>query len=440
MKTRILIVEDHEGTLAQLCETLTSFGYEVAAVANVSEAISLLREERVDLVLSDYRMDPLDGLDLLRSVRRTLDVPFILYSAGADAEAIFQAGKSGAFLFLEYPFRIEDQLLPTIEEALGSRRSEAARTALRGADRLVGCSTEIHRVRDKIRRMAQSQATVLITGETGTGKELVARAIHEESGRGLFLALSVPELSESVLESELFGHVRGAFTGAHAAHAGFFERADGGTLFLDEIGDAPETVQAKLLRVLETGEVRRLGSEKARRVDTRFVTATHRDLNQLVAAGAFRKDLYYRIRQAAIHLPPLRDRTGDLELLTETLLQTLVEEARLPVPKTTEDFLAVARRQAWPGNVRELRTFLQNVVLAWDATSPLDQQDAIRALSSLYPERTGSDRLTFEAMLDAYQRHGGNQEAARRELDLSRGEWRHRWRLYGLDAFARRRR
>jgi DNA-binding NtrC family response regulator len=438
--TRILVVEDHEGTRRELCETLVSCGYDVARAASASEAISILREQRVDLVLSDYRMQPLDGLELLRSVRRTVDVPFILYSAGADAEAIFQAGKSGAFLFLEYPFRVEDQLLPTIEEALGSRRDVAERTVLQGADRLVGCSSEIHRVREKIRRVARSQACVLVTGETGTGKELVARAIHEESGRGPFLALSVPELSETVLESELFGHVRGAFTGAHAAHAGFFERADGGTLFLDEIGDAPEAVQAKLLRVLETGEVRRLGSEKARTVDTRFVTATHRDLNELVAAGAFRKDLHYRIRQAAIHLPPLRDHKGDLELLTQALLQALAEEARLPVPKTTEDFLAVARRQAWLGNVRELRTFLQNVVLAWDATSPLDQQDAIRALSSLHPERTAADQLTFEAMLDAYQRHGGNQEAARRELDLSRGEWRHRWRLFGLDAIAGRRR
>ncbi|MEN8185449.1 MAG: sigma 54-interacting transcriptional regulator, partial [Myxococcota bacterium] len=235
MSGELLLVEDRCRTREKIGAELRALGYGVTTARDGSEALAILRTQRVDVVLSDYRMSPMDGLSLLRSVRRTLDLPFILYSSGADAEAVFQAGRDGAFYFLEYPFRIEEQLLPTIEESLSHQQEPAPEDRL-GADRIVGCSLEAHRVRSLVRRVARSRATVLVTGETGTGKEVVARAIHDESERGPFVAVAVTELAESLLDSELFGHERGAFTGATQRRRGLFAAATRGTLFLDEIG------------------------------------------------------------------------------------------------------------------------------------------------------------------------------------------------------------
>jgi DNA-binding NtrC family response regulator len=230
-----------------------------------------------------------------------------------------------------------------------------------------------------------------VTGETGTGKELVARAIHEESGRPEWVAAAVTELCGGVLESELFGHERGAFTGAIARHAGLFEQADGGTLFLDEIGDAPPFLQAKLLRVLETGEVRPVGAGRVVRARPRLVVATHRDLESLVRDGAFRRDLYYRIRQVQVHVAPLRERPADVEPIARALLAELALEEGMAPPAPSADLLALLGSHPWPGNVRELRSVLLNALLAWDGASPLDRdalQDAEPAgASRLEPAR-----------------------------------------------------
>lgn len=326
------------------------------------------------------------------------------------------------------------------QRSLHPSGSNSPDDGLSGAERLVGTSGSLQLVRAAIRRVAVSPASVLVTGETGTGKELVARALHEESGRSSFLAFAVTELSEGILESELFGHTRGAFTGAVASRNGLLRDADGGTLFLDEIGDAPRTLQAKLLRVIETGEVRALGASQPHRVDFRLIAATHRDLRELVRGGRFRRDLFYRVHQTRIHVAPLRERPEDVEPIGRYLLASLAHEARLPIPRMTPEFVDCLRAQAWPGNVRELRSFLANALIGWDRASPLDRGHALESLLWNAPALDPDDQRVSQQMLDAYRRCRWNQEAARRELGLSRGEWRHRWGRFGFEALSRRRR
>ena len=436
----ILLVEDHEGTLSQLTGELESSGYRVIPTRDGREALEALRKGPVDLILSDYRMHPMDGLALLRAVRKTLEVPFVLYSAGADAQAVFAAGRAGAVRFLEYPFRVADQLLPTIAETLRTPRARDRAEERVGAERLIGASAGIRRVKAAIRRLAPTPTTVLIHGETGTGKELVARALHEESGRGPFVSVSVPELSEGVLESELFGHARGSFTGAVASRQGLFEGASGGTLFLDEIGDTPLAIQVKLLRALETREVRPVGASTPRRVDVRIVAATNRDLAEMSRRGAFREDLLYRLRGATIHLPPLRDRTADIESIARVLIAEIAEAARVEAPELDPGFLAALTRCPWKGNVRELRAVLENVILWRDGDGPVERMHLVEALVAMNPGLSPEDHLLSQSMLDVCRRHGWNQEAARRELGMTRGEWRSRAARLGFDAVRRRRR
>jgi two-component system response regulator HydG len=294
------------------------------------------------------------------------------------------------------------------------------------------------RLRAVVRRVATSASSVLIQGESGVGKELVAIALHEESGRGPFVSVAVPELADGLLESELFGHARGAFTGAFRGRVGLFEAADGGTLFLDEIGDAPPGTQAKLLRVLESREVRRLGTSVARRVDVRVIAATHRDLVRQVADGSFREDLFYRIRGALIAVPPLRDRGDDVRELTELLLAEITVASGQPRPELGEDFARAISRHFWAGNVRELRSVLEQVVLWWDRESRLGAADLLEALVSLNPGLISADLELACEMIAAWRRQRGNQEAARRELGLTRAEWRSRIARLGLDGLRRR--
>jgi transcriptional regulator with GAF, ATPase, and Fis domain len=298
----------------------------------------------------------------------------------------------------------------------------------------------MRRVKAAIRRLAPSNATILIQGETGTGKELVARAIHEESGKERFVSVSIPELSEGVLESELFGHARGAFTGAVASRAGLFETAAGGTLFLDEIGDTPLSLQVKLLRALETREIRPVGGSAGRVLDLRVVAATNRDLTEGVRRGEFREDLYYRLRGATIHLPPLREHASDIEAIATAMIDEIAAAARLPVPRLGVGFLAALTRCPWNGNVRELRAVLENAILWWEGEGPLEREHLMEALVAMNPSLDPEDQILAQNLLEAYRRHNWNQEAARRELGLTRGEWRSRFNRLGLDALSRRRR
>jgi DNA-binding NtrC family response regulator len=434
-RAQILLAEDRDATRERLGDALRDSGFEVVAAADGAEALACFASAPIDLVLSDFDMPALDGLGLLRAVHRIRAVPFILYSAGAEPDIVFRAGRSGALRFLPYPFRIEEQLLPTIAAALASRE-RPRRAPIRGAACFLGGSPSARRVRAQIRRIGPSPASVLVTGETGTGKEVVARALHEESGRARLVSFAVTELSESLLEAELFGAERGAYTGSVQARPGLVEQADGGTLFLDEIGDAPGPLQAKLLRVLETGELRRVGGEQTRRVDLRVIAATHRDLAELVREGRFRQDLYYRIAQAPIAIPPLRERRADVDVLAAAFLAELALRADLPAPSITPGFLAALRAQTWAGNARELRATLQSALLWWDRASPLEASDLADALTTLCPSLTAAERSECESMVAALRAAQGNQEGARRSLGMTRAAWRHRWRRFGLVGLA----
>jgi two-component system response regulator AtoC len=436
MSARILIAEDQAAARERLGNQLCTSGFAVVSAADGLEALERFESERVDLVISDHRMPRLDGLGLLRAVRRIREVPFILYSSGAGPEVGFQAARCGAARFLAYPFRMEEQLLPAIAASLEAAR-EPRDAPARGADRFLGASAAAGRVRGLIRRLGPSRAAVLVVGETGAGKEVVARALHEESGRGKLRSFAVTELAETLLEAELFGHERGAFTGAVASRPGLFEQAHGGTLFLDEIGDAPPALQAKLLRVLETGEVRRVGGGSPHSVDVRVLAATHRDLETEVRQGRFRSDLFYRLRQALIHVPPLRERSGDIDLLVASALRELSARAGMGTPAVSADFLAALRAQPWPGNVRELRSLLHSVLLWWEGDGPLRPADLLEAQLALAPALGADERASVQRMVEAFRRAGGNQEAARRELGLTRAAWRHRWRRFGLGSLAR---
>ena len=331
--------------------------------------------------------------------------------------------------------RTTSEVWPT-RDRMGGRRQETDH-ALTG---FVGTSATATSVRSLVRRVAPSSLTILITGETGTGKELVARAVHAASGRSHWIGLAVTELSEGIVESELFGHERGAFTGAVGRHIGLFERANGGTLFLDEIGDAPAAVQAKLLRVLENGEVRPVGGVTPRTTRPRVIVATHRDLPLMVREGTFRRDLYYRIRQAHIHIPPLRERPDDVEPICRALLGQLCRGNDLAVPEVPPSFFRSLRGHPWLGNVRELRSVLQNVLLAWDGCSPLDAGLLLDAVSQLDPAFSAGEQGLAQRMVEAYRSAAGNQEAARRSLGMTRAEWRGRWSKLGLEDVTRQRR
>ena len=434
----VLVAEDETRTRAEVATALRAEGFEVHDVADGREALDLIRRMPVDVVVSDHKMPRMDGLELLQHVREDFDVPFILYSAVAGAEVVFKAGRHGAVDFLEFPFGIDDELVPAIRRNLPSAVPPLEQR--HGAARIVGCSPALAKLRQQVVRLAQSRTSVLITGETGSGKEVVAQALHEESRRGPMLAVAVPELPESLLEAELFGHEKGAFTGAVSARAGFFERADGGTLFLDEIGDTPLALQAKLLRALETGQFRRLGSTKSRHIDIRFLAATHRDLRQWSLDGRFREDLYFRLSQASICVPPLRDRPEDIDALSDLFLQQLTKDLKIEVPLLSEDFLQVLRNQAWRGNARELKSVLQSALLWWNGGETLTALHALEAIAASSPSRSSADRVLCQRMLDVYRKHSGNQEAARADLSMTRGQWRYRWDRFGLDILGRRKR
>jgi len=435
MRAQILLAEDRDATRDRLGAALRMHGFGVHAASDGAAALACFESRPIDLVLSDFDMPALDGLGLLRAVRRVADVPFILYSAGAEAEVVFRAGRAGALHFLPYPFRIDEQLVPAIEAALAAR-SQPRAPAQRGASRFLGTSPAAERVRAQVRRLGPTPASVLVTGETGAGKEVVARALHEESGRARFVCFAAPELAESLVEAELFGAERGAYTGSVQSRPGLVERADGGTLFLDEIGDASPVLQAKLLRVLETGELRRVGGETLRRVDVRVVTATHRDLARMVREGRFREDLFYRIAQAVIAVPPLRERPDDVDALAAAFLRDLAERTGLAAPEASPAFLAALRRRSWPGNARELRAALQSALLWWDRAGPLEPADLVHALAAPQPSLDAAEQSLCERMIAALRESHGNQEAARRALGMTRAAWRHRWRRFGLDALA----
>jgi two-component system NtrC family response regulator len=371
-KGRLLVVDDEETQRRMLAGILERAGYEVETAANGRLALEQLDGERFDALLTDQRMPEMNGLELLERIQRLApEMPVVLMTAYGTVSNAVDAMKRGAADYLTKPFE-RDELLVVMEKVLRQRRLEDEVVSLRGAlktryrlDNLVGSSPAMQEVFTLIERVSSTDVPVLITGESGTGKELVARAIHQHSGRqtGPFVALNCAAIPETLLESEFFGHERGAFTGAARTHAGRFEQADGGTLFLDEIGAMRVDLQAKLLRAIQEGEVQRLGSSSARKVDVRLLSASCEDLEQAIRNRSFREDLYYRLNVVPIRLPSLRERPEDLPLLVDHFVSKVTTKFGREGLGVAPEVLDRLQRHSWPGNVRELENCIERMVV-----------------------------------------------------------------------------
>jgi DNA-binding NtrC family response regulator len=368
MKASLLIIDDDANTLASLARAFRLAGHEAAVCDNAARALEIARAERFDLILSDVVMPGKDGLALLEDLKAAgVTSPVVMISGQATVEMAVRATKLGAIDFLEKPLST-DKLLLTVENALKLRRLEEENRELKqrlGSRELIWTGPAMHRLMAQVERVAASETRVCILGETGTGKELIARTLHERSARREepFITLNCAAVPAELIESELFGHEKGAFTGAAARHTGKFEQAHGGTLFLDEIGDMPLAMQAKLLRVLEGGEVERVGGAAPVKVDVRVIVATHHDLEALVREGKFRQDLFHRVFVFPIVLPPLRERTEDIPALAAHFAAQLAAQNGWKARAFAPDAIEELKRYPWPGNVRELRNVIERVLL-----------------------------------------------------------------------------
>ena len=391
-KVHLLLVDDDLNTLASLSRAFRMAGHEVTVCDNAIRALESLRSEAFDLVFSDVVMPGKTGLDLLEEMKSLgLKTPIIMISGQANIEMAVRATKLGALDFLEKPLST-DKLLLTIENALRLTRLESENQELRrriGKHELIGGGTAIQNLVGEIERVASSETRVCILGETGTGKELVARAIHEKSARrqNAFVTLNCAAVPAELIESALFGHEKGSFTGAAAKHLGKFEQAEGGTLFLDEIGDMPLAMQAKLLRVLEEGEVERVGGDKPIRVNVRVLVATHRNLENLVKENGFRQDLFHRIYVFPLRVPPLRERKEDMPELIAHFARHVASLNGWKQKSFDEESVEELRTYSWPGNVRELRNVVERLILL--AEGETVNRDHVRLALPTYTSKTG---------------------------------------------------
>jgi two-component system response regulator HydG len=371
-KARILIVEDDEFVLEQLSDALKDEGYDTIQATNAEGAIKMLERGDVSLVLTDLRLPGADGLAVVERTRKlSADCPVLVVTAHASVSTAVEAMRRGAFHYLEKPLSVETLLVEVqkaLEHAQAIRERDALRQRLsaeRGVGRILGRSAQIQAMREVILEVANTDSTVLVTGETGTGKELVADALHYEGSRvgGPLVRVNCAALTETLLESELFGHEKGAFTGAEKQRIGKFERAHGGTLFLDEITEMGAHVQAKLLRVLQGSEFERVGGDKPVSTDVRVISATNRDPEQAVREGKLREDLFYRLNIIRIEIPPLKQRAEDITFLAETFLRRSAARHKKDIRGLSSEALNALNSYHWPGNVRELENCLERAVI-----------------------------------------------------------------------------
>jgi DNA-binding NtrC family response regulator len=447
-KPVILIVDDEKNSREGLARALQR-NYQVLLADHGQRALDILGAQPVDILLSDVRMPGMDGLTLLqRALARTPQPVCIMLTAYGTIEMAVEAMKRGAYDFMTKPINL-DRLDILLKRALHARDVETENRQLReqldhkyGVDQIVGQSPAMIEVFDTVRQVAPSRATVLIQGESGTGKELVAHAIHRLSPRskGPYVAVHCAALSHTLLESELFGHEKGAFTGATERRRGRFEMADGGTLFLDEVSEIDAAIQVKILRVLEERNFERVGGQETVEVDVRLVAATNRDLQKMVSEGKFREDLFFRLYVVVINLPPLREREGDIPLLVDHYVRSLAKENGKTIEGLTPDAMEMLRTYPWPGNVRELRNAIERmVVLArGDRLTVRELPAAIRENSSragvTFTAREGLtlDGAEKQMILNALRKHEENRTRAARELGISRRTLHRKLNDYGL--------
>ncbi len=450
MKSKILIAEDDQVQREILTDILTKSGYAVRPMTSGPEALAAMSDESFDLLLTDMRMPEMDGLDLLQQAKRILpELEVVVMTAFATVQTAVNAMKEGACDYLAKPFD-KDELLVVVEKALkqGGLRKENRQLRELVTDsvslgNIIGEAPAMQRMFDVVRKAVDVNSTVLIQGESGTGKELVARHIHFNGPRQAkpFIVVNCAAIPDTLVESELFGHEKGAFTGAEMSRQGKFETADGGTLFLDEVGDMRLESQAKLLRVLQDGVVERVGSSKSHEVDVRVVAATNRELQQLVDAGEFRKDLYFRLEVLPVVLPPLRERIQDLPLLIKHFQEKLAKRLGKTVPALNADAVEALRRYRWPGNVRELENALEQLYILCesDTVSPDDLPEKIRQRApepvdyALPPGGIVLEDLEQDLIRQALAQSGGRIKEAAELLGLSYKTLQYRLKKHEID-------
>jgi len=429
-KERILVVDDSPETLEMLDRNLKSEGYEVFTTGSVAEAIEFLDDMHADLVVTDYKMPKSSGMDLVRYIRENLKNTEVMMITGyATVEGAVEAIKAGAEEYLTKPFT-DKELFSAVRHALDKRKlrltgqNQIPQTIMLRYG-ILGESEPMRQLFGAITKAASTPATVLITGQSGTGKELVARAIHYSSKRASapFLPVNCGGIPETLLESELFGYVKGAFTGAVESRAGFFQTADGGTIFLDEVSETSLAMQVKLLRVLQDKEVCMIGSNKPRKVNTRILAATNKNLLTLVKKGNFREDLYYRFKVIEIAISPLRDRGDDILLLARYFAQKYSEEVEKPEPRFSDKALEILRDYTWPGNVRELENVVHSLVVMTDS-NVIDVPDLPDLMRYAGVRHNGLHR-TLDEVEAAHIRnvlvsHDGNKTKAAEILGIDR--------------------
>jgi len=443
-KKQILIADDEPNLRRVLGAQLTRDGHDVHLVEDGGEALRCLQENHIDLVITDLKMPVLDGLGLLRkALEMDPGMPVVMITAHGTVDNAVEALKTGAFDYITKPFD-QEELRTIVKKALKTRDLSAreASPAAAGANSrygIIGQSTAIHEVYSVIDRVADSPTTVLVTGESGTGKELVARALHESSSRRArpFIKVNCAAIPRDLIESEFFGHERGAFTGAVSSKPGRFELATGGTLFLDEIGSIPLETQVKLLRALQEGEFERVGGVRTIKVDVRLVAATNADLKKQIDEGTFRDDLFYRLNVVAVRLPALRERSGDISLLVEHFIEKYNERLGKKILGLKTDALAVLSAYPWPGNVRELENVMERAVLFADgdriaidhlppeivqrgALSGVGEEKANTEVGLKEQVRAAVSQLERQLILKALEQMGGNVTHTARLLKLSR--------------------
>ena len=450
---RVLVVDDEENIHHLLLVILKKAGYEPTAVPGGAEALRLLESQSFGVVISDLRMAGMDGRELLRQLVAS-DWPgyAVMMSAYGGDEIAIECMKEGAYDYFNKPFKADEVVLLLRKIAEREQlvlENERLREELDGRfrfDNIIGTSPPMRRIFTTIGKIAPYKTNVLLTGESGTGKELLARAIHRHSGRvdKPFVPVNCGAIPENLLESELFGHARGAFTGAHKAKKGLFGEADGGTLFLDEMGEMPLALQVKLLRVLESDEVRPVGEAQARPIDVRLVAATSRDLEERVAAGAFREDLFYRLNVMHIRLPPLRERPEDIPLLVESFLHRFNRKFSRTVERVEPDAMKALMDGGWPGNIRELENAMERAMLLSESQS-LELEafpDAVRANRGGRNRRRDDSDLSIKrrvASLEAelirlaLEETEGNRTHACRLLEISHRALLYKMRDYGIE-------
>ena len=467
MQANILLIEDDARAAVSLEKLFRSEGYSVVVANRGDEGFERAQKENFDAVITDLRLPGIDGLELVRRLHEAKPrLPIVLMTAFGTPETVIEATKRGAFEYLIKPFEMEDLLEVTAKAVASARLMSAPVDLGEGGsvgDAIVGTSRVIQEVCKEIGRVAAKPVAVLIRGETGTGKELVARALYQHSARAdkPFIAVNCAAIPETLLESELFGHERGAFTGADARRIGRFEQADGGTLFLDEIGDMTAFTQAKLLRVLQENCIQRVGGKDNIPVDVRIIAATHRDLETAIREKHFREDLFYRLSSFVIHLPPLRSRLEDIPDLAKYFLRRFAAELQLNSAAIQPEGVAWLQQQSWPGNVRQLANVLrQSLLLARDFPVSVDNLKAVllkrsdtrasseQTLAALIDEsldaaRQGTLPDAHAAVIEAVERQlftraielaQGNQAKAARWLNVSRQTMREKLTHFGLRA------